>query len=368
MNDVFQQARVEALLKAASLAHVVRDGIPYIALEDGNYNEMSGSNVAWWTNGFYAGILWILFRETGNPIYAGFAEAIERKLDRVLDEAVQVDHDAGFLWIPSSVERFRQTGSPDSLQRALRAAKLLKDRFWETTNAIRAWNGEWAKDLAIIDTAMNLSLLYWAGKTTGEPAYAKTAEAVTRTILRHFVRDDGSVRHIVRFDPVSGRAVETLRGQGDTERSSWSRGTSWALYGLAIGFRETRRKEYEEACLRIASFVEDHLDETGVPFADHLEPQSEKRKRDSSAGAIAACGCFLLYEQTKLPWVLKLAHRLLDGLIRHCLADQDKQPLLIHGNVAVHSNLESERDCSLVYGDFFFLQALCMAKGSSSVF
>ena len=54
---------------------------------------------------------------------------------------------------------------------------------------------------------MNLSLLWWATRETGDPRFAKVAQIHAQTTLREFLRPDGSVSHIIEFDPETGKRV-----------------------------------------------------------------------------------------------------------------------------------------------------------------
>lgn len=102
--------------------------------------------------------------------------------------------------------------------------------------------GEDNSGVAIIDCCMNTSLLFWASETTSDPRYRHIAEAHMDTVLEHFIRPDGSVYHIVKFNPETGEVVEKLGGQGFAPESAWSRGTAWAIYGLALAYHHTESK------------------------------------------------------------------------------------------------------------------------------
>ena len=51
-------------------------GIPYVS-RDGIYQ--SKGEISWWTNGFYPGILWLLYGENGDEYYRQRAEEIENQ-------------------------------------------------------------------------------------------------------------------------------------------------------------------------------------------------------------------------------------------------------------------------------------------------
>ena len=57
--------------------------------------------------------------------------------------------------------------------------------------------------MAIIDCMMNLSLLFWASEVTGNPFYREVAVRHSDTVMKYFVREDGTVYHAYRFDPKS---------------------------------------------------------------------------------------------------------------------------------------------------------------------
>lgn len=93
----------------------------------------------------------------------------------------------------------------------------------------------------IIDSMMNLPLLYWASRETGDPRFSKIARQHADTTAKYLVRKDGSTGHIAEFDAESGKYIRLLGGQGYNENSCWSRGNAWALYGFALSYRYTKK-------------------------------------------------------------------------------------------------------------------------------
>ena len=101
------------------------------------------------------------------------------------------------------------------------AASNLAGRFNPAGNFIVAWNGNVdprRNGWAIIDCTMNLPLLYWAYDQTGDPRYYHIATKHADTAIKAFIREDGSARHIVEFDPVTGDINRSYGGQGAMRR------------------------------------------------------------------------------------------------------------------------------------------------------
>lgn len=324
----------------------------------------------WWTAGFWPGLLWLLYDGSGEASFRAIAEQCELELDAVLDGFDRLDHDIGFMWTLTSVAGYKLSGSGDSRRRALKAANYLMGRFNLQGKYIRAWNpwreGEDNAGLAIIDCAMNVPLLYWASRETGDPRYKHVAEAHMGTVMTHFIRSDGSVRHIVRFDPETGEVAEYLGGQGYAPESAWSRGNAWAIYGLALAGRHTGRADYLDAAKRAAHFFLSQLSEDAVPAWDFRAPEETKSLRDSSAGACAACGLLLLAElvpDAEAASYRRAGERIMESLYRNygSFGDEAEEGLVLHGTS--HYPEQRNLDVPLIYGDYFFVEGLARLKG-----
>lgn len=150
--------------------------------------------------------------------------------------------------------QFKLLGHEDSRRRAMTAASHLAGRFNPAGQFIRAWNQPERVGWAIIDCMMNLPLLYWASEETKDPRFRHIARLHADTTLREFLRLDGSTHHIVCFDPETGERQEALGGQGYDPNSAWSRGTAWAIYGMALSARYTGDQRYIDAAKRSADF------------------------------------------------------------------------------------------------------------------
>lgn len=337
---------------------------PHAAKADGKYDD---TPIDWWTSGFWPGILWIAYDMTGDSRYKEAAWPWDERLERLMTQPNRYHHDVGFQFLPTAVIKHSLTQDEDALRRGLLAANFLAGRFNLRGGFLRAWNGDHQRGWSIVDTAMNLSLLFWAAKTGGDPRFAHIAAAHADTVVRSFIREDGSTNHIVVFDPETGECKETLGGQGDAPDSGWSRGAAWALYGMANAGRYTGNAGYLRAAQRVAHYFIAHLPEDGVPHWDFRpESPAEDEPRDSSAGACAASGLLelaeLLPEKAGRAY-REAAERLLLALDRRCGTwdDAGHEAILRHGtgNKPAGENV----DVSLIYGDYFFVEAIAKLNG-----
>ena len=201
MSDSYREWALEIKEKIISKESVVSDRtldkIPYTTV-NGRFDDKSGDkDINWWTNGFYAGMLWLLFHETRDEKYADRAAKIADKISVCFDRFYNLDHDMGFLWLLTDVAAYRLKNSADGRRRGLHAANILAGRFNPAGNYIRAWNDGIGKEngptsnvgWCIIDCLMNLPLLYFASKETGDPRFRHIAMLHADMAIKNFLRD-----------------------------------------------------------------------------------------------------------------------------------------------------------------------------------
>lgn len=368
MYQAWAEETMKRVLKKLDQMHAeIGDGIPHVC-RDGKYDDMSG-NIRWWTNGFWPGLLWLGYQQTENESYAAAAEAIEQKLDSVLDGFYDVDHDAGFIWLLSAGANHRIKGTEDSKTRCLKAASILASRFNLKGNFIQAWNHQ--PGWAIVDCTMNIPLLYWASCITENPRYRHIAEAHAETVARHFVRPDGSVNHILSFDPETGDLIEAFGGQGAAPDSAWSRGASWAVYGLPLSYRYTKNPEFLEAAKRAAHFYIANLPEDYVAHWDFRVERTPETPRDTSAAACGACGLLELAKHVpdnEKAFYRDTAYKILKSLTDNYsnLDNPDDQCMLREGTG--HLPAGQNINVGLIYGDYYYMEGISRLMGNDEIF
>lgn len=342
------------------------DKILYTIDKDGNGEDRYGQRSSSWVNGFWPGILWQLWQITEDAskkeVYESHAKTMEEMLDKALFQTLEgfegLHHDVGFMWMPTAVASYRLTQNPDSKKRALIATNYLAARWNPAGGFLTAWNTREKEGWSIIDTMMNLALLYWASKETGYDRFARIACLHAEKTMQNAIRPDGSVIHILHYDIASGKALESFGGQGYSVGSSWTRGQAWAIYGFTISYLYTKRIEYLDTAKRTAHyFLANAAQSDYVPVVDFRCPK-KPCLYDSTAGAIAASAMLTLAELVPEPEKALYqngAILILQALEYNCCDYSDHTDLILSKGAEAYRFQEQRY---IVYGDFYFLEAM----------
>lgn len=339
------------------LAYTTRDG-----------SFVNDFNVHWWTNGFWPGIMWLMYHATKDEHYKKRAEHLEKVLDKALHGFDGLHHDVGFMWLLSSVANYRITGNEESKRRGLIAASVLMSRYNPVGRFIRAWNGD-LTGTAIIDCMMNIPLLYWASEEMNDPRFKHVAMNHADTTMETFIRGDGSVNHINCFNPETGEFIKTLGGQGYGVGSSWTRGQAWALYGFTLSYIHTKKQEYLDTAKRVAHYFIAALsaNDDFVPNCDFRCPK-EPVVKDTTAGTIAACGLLEISkcvpEFEKDLYFNSAVKILKETEARYCNWSDD-EPSIVQMGTEAYGKTEH---IPIIYGDYFFIEAVLKLKGMNLLF
>ena len=359
IEDTF--ARIDT--KFQQVAVRSRDKLPYTSIE-GKHDDYSTKDVAWWTNGFFGGMMWLLYERTKEQVYRDTAIKSESLLNGAFANVQELHHDVGFMWHILSGANYRLTGDLSSRNTNLLVANLLMARYNVEGDFIRCWNGPGTEGLTIIDCMMNIPLLYWAHRETGDHRYRDIAMRYADMAMRDHVRDDGSVNHIVVHDTHSVKVLGTMAGQGYSIGSSWSRGVSWALYGFTLSYIHTGKERYLEVARRVAKhFIEETKSTDWLPRLDFRQPATPLYY-DSTAGAIASCGLIELARilPDDAEYYLGSALSILKAMDdKWCDYSIDTDSMLLMASERYTSGIHMP----IIYGDYYYVEAITKLLGST---
>jgi beta-galactosidase len=317
-----------------------------------------------WLSGFLGGELWLVYEMTGNPELK--KRAIEQA-DRLIQFARMDDtHDMGFIFLPTCVKAYMMTGEKKYREAAIVAARMLARRFNTKASFLRAWGKLGSSDQAgwmIVDTMMNLELLFWAAEETGECELYEIAYKHAITSMNQNIRRDFSTFHVVEFDTLSGGVSKRRTYQGFSDSSTWSRGQAWGIYGFANAYKRTGDVRFLHVAQKMADYFISRLPEDCVPYWD-LELSGDTVLHDASAGAVASSGLFLLSDSARHRSESRKygywADRILESLKGKYLFTKGRNELeegiLLHSVYNFPKNLGVDE--SLPAGDFYLIEAI----------
>ncbi|MBT33857.1 MAG: glucuronyl hydrolase [Thalassobius sp.] len=325
-----------------------------------------------WTSGFYPGSLWYTYDLTKDDKVLAAAKARTAPLEPLKDATHT--HDLGFMLYCSFGNALNIGGDESAKPILLQGAKSLISRYSETVGCIKSW--DWSKEWkypVIIDNMMNLELLFWATKESGDSTFYKIAEQHALTTLRNHFREDGSTWHVVDYDPESGDVLEKVTHQGYADSSSWARGQAWAIYGYTVAFRETKKEVFLEQAEQTTDFYLNHPNqpEDLVAYWDFNDPSIPDVSRDASAAAIVSSALFELanyVDADKGQLYKEKATAILESLASDeylAKPGENNYFLLKHATGNLPAN--SEIDEPLNYADYYFIEALRRYLGKDAI-
>ena len=347
-----------------------------------------------WTDGFYIGVFNLAYLLSGDKEFREMAEAYDAFLKLRIQDTdeinrqnrfLKLDHDVGMIFLPSAGFGYTYFARESDKKILQQAADVLTERFNEKGKFIRAWD-TWESDTdpvfieekkgkVIIDSLMNIPLLFRVAQITGEKSFYDVGYQHAKTMAKYIVREDDSTFHTYNFDPVTGKPIGGKTQQGYADDSCWSRGQAWAVYGFALAYKYTKDQEFLEKSEKTARYFMEHLSAVDMPWWDFAaREKNDFVPWDASAAAICASGLLELFELTGKQEHKENALRLLRALERFCVTDQypDYQPLVLHNTAgpayhcdAVKNLLVCMIDQASVYADYFYLECKCKLSGQT---
>ena len=340
-----------------------------------------------WCSGFWPGILWMDYAYNKSDAVKEAAIAYTEAIIPIISQPVY-DHDLGFITINALLKGYEITRDEHYRTQALRAADSLATLFNPTVGTILSWPRH-VKDYGghntIMDNIMNLELLFWAADNGGAARLKEIAIRHAETTMNHHFRPDGSSYHVAVYDTLTGEFIKGVTHQGYSDQSMWSRGQAWAIYGYTMAYRYTRDIRFLNHAQKVADIYLKRLEETSddhVPLWDMDAPAPAPK--DASAAAIVASAMLELcqYEVCGEREEIECSSAQSDGSgMKKSVNSKYYQAAISmisdlsteryqsrNNNVAFllhstgHHPAGSEIDASIVYADYYYIEALLRLK------
>src|SRR5690606_9118463 len=339
-----------------------------------------------WTSGFYPGTLCYLYE------YSQDKELLHEVENKLTSLESQKDnkrtHDLGFMMYCSFGNAYRLTQHEKYKDILVQSARSLASRYNPKVGSIQSWDriksfvsDEYWAFPVIIDNMMNLELLFFASKSTGDARFKDMAVKHAETAMKNHVRPDYSSYHVVAYNPETGAVESRQTYQGFAHNSTWARGQGWGIYGFTMVYRETGDDRFLKTAQGMADFFLNHenLPEDKIPYWDFNAGQPNFPSswaydaskysiipRDASAGALVASALIELSSYSDKEKANKYLHAA-EAMIKSLASPAYTSPLKENGGfILMHSvgNLTKERevDVPLSYADYYYTEAMLRYK------
>lgn len=326
-------------------------------------DSLETSDSGWWTSGFYPGTLVYLYEGTGDQELLKEAKRIMEILKK--EQYTTSTHDLGFMMFNSFGNLYNNEPSEETKSIILNSAKSLATRYDSKVGAIRSWDFSPKEEFwVIIDNMMNLEMLFWATRQTGDSTYYNIAVDHANTTMEHHFRPDYSSYHVIEYETATGDVKRKRTEQGVADESAWARGQAWGLYGYVVMYRETGDKKYLEQAKNIAQFMLNHpnMPKDLIPYWDFNDPKIPDSPRDASAAAVTASALLELsthVEGEKAQQYFDTAETIIKNLSTNTYkAARGENGGFILKHSVGHLPVGSEIDVPLTYADYYYIEAM----------
>lgn len=359
INRALTHATEQSLLMAKSLDNE-KEKLPRSFVN----GKLTTSDSRWWCSGFFPGVLWYLYEDNNNAEVLKYAKDYTARIER--EKYTTDNHDIGFMIFCSFGNGYRLTGDLAYKEVINTASQSLATRYSDKVGLIRSWDfnkDKWQYPV-IIDNMMNLEMLMWSAKVTGNKRFADISISHSNKTMEHHYRPDMSCYHVVSYDTITGLPHKKQTHQGYSDPSAWSRGQGWGLYGYTFMYRETKDPKYLEIAKKIAAYMIHHprMPKDYIPYWDFDAPGIPKEPLDASAASLMASALIELSDYVEKP-LAKQYLKVAEKQIRTLASPAYTAKIGENGNFILkhsvgHKPANSEVDVPLTYADYYYVEAL----------
>jgi hypothetical protein len=358
LSNLFQFAAIQLSNTVVQMGNT--NTYPRSTMSNGRWTTVNNSD---WTCGFFPGSLWYLYQQTGDTNYEKWAQ--EWTAGIAAQQFNTNTDDVGFMFNTSFGNGYRITSNSTYKSVLIQAAHSLTNRF----NAIV---GCLADDLllappefqVIMDTTMNTELLYQAADINGDATMSAKAISHAERTMTNQIRPDDSTFHLVLYSTVNGALLYQGTRAGYSASSTWARAHAWSIYGFTMAYRETGYLPFLNTASRVADYYLTNVPSDYVPYWDFDAPNLPNAPRDSSTAAITLSALIQLsqlatnMQDSATFWTG--AHNILESLgsTNYLAQGTTSSGILLHGTGNPPQISDPEVNVSLIYGDYYFIEAL----------
>ena len=263
--------------------------------------------------------------------------------------------------------KYRLLGDTSCRDIITTTARSLSTRYRSAVGCTRSWSHpgtlHWQFPV-IIDNMMNLELLCRATEFSGDKRFYDMAISHADKTMKCQFRPDYTSYHVAVYDTITGNLIKGVTHQGYADSTMWARGQAWAIYGYTVVYRETKDPKYLDFAQKVTDVYLERLPEDKVPYWDFSAPGIPDAPRDASAAAVVASA--LLELSTYLPngtgkRYKDAAIEMLASLNSDSYQSGKSKPSFLLHSVGHWPN-HSEIDASIIYADYYYIEALLRLK------
>jgi unsaturated chondroitin disaccharide hydrolase len=326
----------------------------------------TNSNVTDWIVGFFPGEMWYLYEQTGDTNFLKWAR--EWTAGIASQQHVTNTDDVGFMIDTSFGNGLRITGDTNYRSVVITTAQSFTNRYNAIIRSLADdENLPPTNFQTILDTMMNAQLLYHAADLTTNTNFSFKAYNHQLRAMTNQIRADNSTFHMVMYSTVNGALTFQGTRAGLDNSSTWARGHAWAIYAFTAGYHETGYLPFLDAAQRVSQYYIDtvlsNVPADYVPYWD-FDATGTNQPKDSSAAAITLSGLIQLSQVTTnltnaaLYW--GEAHNIFESLAstNYLAQGTTNSSILLHGTGNTPVLPDPEVDVGLIYGDYYFVEAL----------